>query len=81
MVEQLGKNGIDFHQWLKENDKKDSMEREKGKILIEEDDINYELIPGGVDKKENGILQVNKTRGENKVFQFWTFKHENKKIK
>ena len=81
LVEQLGKNGIDFHQWLKENDKKDSMEREKGKILIEEDDINYELIPGGVDKKENGILQVNKTRGENKVFQFWTFKHENKKIK
>lgn len=77
--EQLDKNGIDFFQWLKANDKKDCMEREKDKILIEEDDTNYELIPGGLDKKENGVLQVNRTRGKNKVYTLYEFKNKNKK--
>ncbi|MFI5241346.1 MAG: tyrosine-type recombinase/integrase, partial [Microgenomates group bacterium] len=45
LAEQLGKNGIDFSQWLKANGKKDVMGREKDKILIEEDNTNYELIP------------------------------------
>lgn len=61
LQEQLGKNGIDFLQWLKENDKKKTWENEK--ILIEENDFDYEIIPCALDKEEeSGTIQVNRLK-------------------
>ena len=73
-LKQLGKNGTDFLQWLKENDKRNELEKEK--ILVKDNNLDYEITPMTLDKQEvyvkskkNGRIKVTRVRKEKQTLE------------